>query len=213
MKIFGTDTRDIFYVAQENIDPIVDTYDSFTCVKTTFNKLIKNKLLGEYFKGYDPLTGEYLPKKKYQFMFPDPHPSSDSSPDVGTHRQLASSSSHVDEEGIVHEALIRIFHAYREPLLQSHEAAKASSVYALPTNDFLKRFGGFYPSINGQHLTHSDVVFSSFCHSPLSRHVFHDPRRTLFSNHHDLSPSSLSTTPSPLSILSPLPPSKLFIPC
>lgn len=73
--------------------------------------------------------GEYIPKEKYQFMFPDD-------------RELSSEYKKQLEE--TQDILVGVYEAFRDPLVQSHEAAKASSVNTLPTNDFLKRFGGFF---------------------------------------------------------------------
>jgi hypothetical protein len=203
MKIFGTESREIFYVAQENIDPSADDgIDLITGLRRqpSFSKLIRNKLLGEYYEGFDPLVGEYLPKRKYQFMFPDPRPSSDTSADLSAASPLSST---VDEEGVVQEALIKIYQAFRGPLLQSHEEAKTSSVYVLPSNDFLQRFGGFYPSTNG--LT-SLLFLSHIFLTPPSSLVF----RFIFLGLRDISFSQcLFPRPLRLSIVTDVSSSKL----
>jgi tetratricopeptide (TPR) repeat protein len=140
LKIFGTETREIFYVAQENIEPLSET--DF--------KLIRNRLVGDYYKGYDPLSGEYIPKEKYLFMFPDPHSNrthSDSSHDQDKEKGKDSYSEvRARQQKETEELLVGIHGAFRDPLVLSHEAAKLSSVNSLPSNDFLRRFGGFFHS-------------------------------------------------------------------
>jgi tetratricopeptide (TPR) repeat protein len=130
MKIFGTETREIFYVAQENMELLERN--------SAENKLIRNRLIGDYYKGYDPLTGKYIPKEKFLFMFPD-----DRKKDSVMEEQQQQLQQ---QEKETEDLLVRIHGAFRDPLVQSHEAAKLSSVNTLPTNDFLRRFGGFFHS-------------------------------------------------------------------
>lgn len=141
LRIFGTETRESFYVAQENIELLEDSD----------NKLIRNRLIRDYYKGYDPLSGEYTPKEKYLFMFPD-----DRNDSVIRNQQQKET----------HDLLVRIHGAFRDPLIQSHEAAKLSSVNTLPTNDFLKRFGGFFHSSKLTSFVTSHSYFHTFRSHP-----------------------------------------------
>ena len=148
LKIFGTETRESFYVAQENIE----------LLESSDNKLIRNRLVGDYYTGYDPLSGEYTPMEKYLFMFPDDRK------DSVTRKQQQKETN---------DLLVRIYGAFRDPLIQSHEAAKLSSVKTLSTNDLLKRYAEFYHSSEF-------TSFVSHSHPPSHFHTFRPYSCTAF---------------------------------
>jgi hypothetical protein len=122
IKSFGSNmTRESFYVAQENILPLPPFH----------KKVIENNLISEYYTGYDPLSGEYIPKERFRFMFPNPSPS----PHILHERK---DQEREDEE--TQSVLLECYDAIRLSLLKSHEIAKVESYDTLRQKESLKRF-------------------------------------------------------------------------